>query len=135
MARTSLLSLPLAAPSNGIAPRWPALSERVLPWLLPVALFGLWWLASRNHWMSEQILPPPSLVWSSAVELAGGELWSHLAISVQRLCWGLLAGIGAGAVLGAVLGFSARAERLIFPTFSALSQVPTLAWIPLFMVF
>jgi len=37
--------------------------------------------------------------------------------------------------LGALLGFSARAERLIFPTFSALSQVPTLAWIPLFMVF
>ncbi|EED42041.1 sulfate esters transport system permease protein, partial [Enterocytozoon bieneusi H348] len=85
--------------------------------------------------MSEQILPPPSLVWSSAVELAGGELWNHLAISLQRLSWGLLAGIGAGALLGAVLGFSARAERLVFPTFSALSQVPTLAWIPLFMVF
>ncbi|MCF4991500.1 ABC transporter permease subunit, partial [Pseudomonas gessardii] len=39
------------------------------------------------------------------------------------------------ALLGALLGLSARAERLVFPTFSALSQVPTLAWIPLFMVF
>ncbi|MCF5087494.1 ABC transporter permease subunit, partial [Pseudomonas gessardii] len=38
-------------------------------------------------------------------------------------------------LLGALLGLSARAERLVFPTFSALSQVPTLAWIPLFMVF
>mgnify|MGYP001019756921 CR=1 FL=1 len=81
MARISLLSLPLAAP--GATPRWPLRSERLLPWLLPVTLLALWWLASRNHWMSEQILPPPSLVWSSAVELAGGELWSHLAISLQ----------------------------------------------------
>ena len=135
MARISLLSLPLAAPGKDAALRWPKLSESLIPWLLPLALFALWWLASRNHWMSQQILPPPSLVWSSAVELAGGELWSHLAISVQRLFWGLLAGVGAGALLGALLGFSARAERLIFPTFSALSQVPTLAWIPLFMVF
>ncbi|WP_248732381.1 ABC transporter permease subunit [Pseudomonas sp. MWU13-2517] len=135
MARISLLSLPLAAPAKGAAPRWPNLGERLLPWLLPLTLFALWWLASRNHWMSEQILPPPSLVWSSAVELASGELWSHLAISLQRLFWGLLAGIGIGALLGALLGFSARAERLVFPTFSALSQVPTLAWIPLFMVF
>ena len=69
------------------------------------------------------------------MELAGGELWSHLAISLQRLFWGLLAGVSAGALLGALLGFSPRAERLVFPTFSALSQVPTLAWIPLFMVF
>lgn len=135
MARISLLSLPLAAPAKGGRAHWPNLSERLLPWLLPLTLFALWWLASRNHWMSEQILPAPSLVWSSAVELAGGELWSHLEISLQRLFWGLLAGVGTGALLGALLGFSARAERLVFPTFSALSQVPTLAWIPLFMVF
>ena len=135
MARISLLSLPLAAPSKGIAPRWAQLGQRLLPWLLPLTLFALWWLASRNHWMSEQILPTPALVWSSAVELAGGELWSHLAISLQRLFWGLLAGVSGGAILGAFLGFSARAERLVFPTFSALAQVPTLAWIPLFMVF
>ena len=31
MARISLLSLPLAAPSKGIAPRWPQLGQRVLP--------------------------------------------------------------------------------------------------------
>ncbi|MBV6826589.1 ABC transporter permease [Pseudomonas sp. PD9R] len=135
MARVSLLSLPLAAPPLNGRHLWPTLSQRLLPWLLPLSLFALWWLASRNHWMSEQILPAPSLVWTSAVELAHGELWSHLWISLQRLFWGLLAGITAGAVLGAALGFSRPLERLVFPTFAGLSQVPTLAWIPLFMVF
>lgn len=135
MARVSLLSLPLSAPPLNARRLWPSLNQRLLPWLLPISLFALWWLASRNHWMSEQILPAPSLVWSSAAELSGGELWSHLAVSLQRLFWGLLAGISAGAVFGAALGFSRRFERLVFPTFAALAQVPTLAWIPLFMVF
>ncbi|ROL76889.1 ABC transporter permease [Pseudomonas protegens] len=134
MARVSLLSLPLAVPSNG-RPGWPVIHQRLLPWLLPLSLFVLWWLASRNQWMSEQILPAPALVWSSALELARGELWSHLAISLQRLFWGLLAGTAAGALLGGALGFSRRLERLVFPTFGALAQIPTLAWIPLFMVF
>ena len=134
MARVSLLSLPLAAPTSGRL-QWPVISQRLLPWILPLALFGLWWLASHQHWMSEQILPAPSLVWSSAVELFSGELWSHLWISLQRLFWGLLAGISAGAILGGALGFSRRLERLVFPIFSALAQIPTLAWIPLFMVF
>ena len=103
---------------------WPSLNQRLLPWLLPVSLFALWWLAARNQWMSEQILPAPALVWSSAVELAQGELWSHLWISQQRLFWGLLGGVSAGALLGAVLGFSPRLERLVFPTFAGLAQVP-----------
>ena len=135
MTRVSLLTLPLAAPAPDTRRRWRGVGQRLLPWLLPTGLFALWWLASREHWMSEQILPAPALVWSSAVELSAGELWSHLAVSLQRLCWGLLAGIGSGAVLGAALGFSRRLERLVFPTFVALAQVPTLAWIPLFMVF
>ena len=135
MARVSLLSLPLALPPSGQRRGWPSLSPRLLPWLLPLALAALWWVASRQHWMSEQILPPPSLVGQSAVELAGGELWGHLWISLQRLFRGLLAGVGIGALLGATLGFNRRAERWVFPTFSALAQIPTLAWIPLFMVF
>lgn len=134
MARVSLLSLPLAAPSER-NPAWRPFSQKLLPWVLPVSLFALWWLASRNAWMSEQILPAPSLVWTSAGELAHGELWSHLAISLQRLFWGLLAGISSGALLGAVLGASRSLERLVFPTFAGLAQIPTLAWIPLFMVF
>ncbi|OAI94511.1 ABC transporter permease [Pseudomonas putida] len=134
MARVSLLSLPLTAPPNG-RPGWPAIHQRLLPWLLPLSLFVLWWLASRNLWMSEQILPAPALVWSSALELGRGELWGHLAISLQRLAWGVLVGIAAGALLGGALGFSRRLERLVYPTFAALAQIPTLAWIPLFMVF
>jgi sulfonate transport system permease protein len=49
----------------------------VLPWVVPLLLAALWVVASREHWMSEQILPAPSLVWQSALEFGSGELWSH----------------------------------------------------------
>ncbi|WP_256596943.1 MULTISPECIES: ABC transporter permease [unclassified Pseudomonas] len=109
--------------------------KRVLPWLLPVMIALLWGVASRQHWMSEQILPAPALVWQSALEFGSGELWGHLWISLQRLFWGLAAGIASGLLLGVWLGASRRAQTLVLPTFVALAQVPTLAWIPLFMLF
>ncbi|MBB3102041.1 sulfonate transport system permease protein [Azomonas macrocytogenes] len=84
--------------------------------------------------MSEQILPAPTLVWQTLLELGEDELWWHLSISLQRLAWGLLGGVISGVLLGALLGANPRAERLIYPTFAALAQIPTLAWIPLFML-
>ncbi|CAK13155.1 ABC transporter permease [Pseudomonas entomophila] len=106
-----------------------------VPWIVPLAVVALWIIASHEHWMSEQILPAPSLVWQSALEFGSGELWGHLWISVRRLTWGLLAGIGGGLLLGTWLGASHRARTLVLPTFIALAQIPTLAWIPLFMLF
>ncbi|WP_249746203.1 ABC transporter permease [Pseudomonas entomophila] len=106
-----------------------------VPWIVPLAVVALWIIASREHWMSEQILPAPSLVWQSALEFGSGELWGHLWISLQRLIWGLLAGIASGLLLGTWLGASQRAQTLVLPTFIALAQIPTLAWIPLFMLF
>lgn len=109
--------------------------EPILPWVVPLVIAALWWTASHRHWMSAQILPTPELVLQAGRELLAGELWQQLGVSLKRLLWGLLAGILSGLALGAWLGFSRRAERLVLPTFSALAQVPTLAWIPLFMLF
>jgi sulfonate transport system permease protein len=102
---------------------------------VPSLVLALWVVASREHWMSEQILPAPALVWQSALEFGAGEIWGHLWISVQRLLWGLLAGIASGLVLGTWLGGSRRAQTWVLPSFVALAQIPTLAWIPLFMLF
>ncbi|WP_369988646.1 ABC transporter permease [Pseudomonas xanthosomatis] len=109
--------------------------SHALPWLVPLLVLTLWVVASREHWMSEQILPAPALVWQSALEFGAGEIWGHLWISLQRLLWGLLAGIASGLLLGTWLGGSRRAQTLVLPSFVALAQIPTLAWIPLFMLF
>ena len=129
------MSLSASLPLNPASVRPRLSGERLLPWLLPLTLLLLWQAASHWQWMSEQVLPAPELVWQSLLELGRGELWQHLAISLKRLAWGLLGGVATGVALGAWLGSSPRAERLVFPTFAALAQIPTLAWIPLFMLF
>jgi sulfonate transport system permease protein len=112
----------------------PVSPDRFLPWIVPALLFALWLAASYWHWMSEQVLPSPALVWDTLLELGRDELWTHLGISLQRLALGLAGGVLSGLLLGALLGSSKLAERLIYPTFAALAQIPTLAWIPLFML-
>lgn len=133
IAKTYRLALHGTRPAPS-KPYWRGL-DLSLPWLVPLAIAVLWWTASHRHWMSAQILPTPELVLQAGRELLAGELWQQLGISLKRLLRGLLAGILSGLALGAWLGFSRRAERLVLPTFSALAQVPTLAWIPLFMLF
>src|SRR6218665_1033150 len=124
----------LAKPVQRLTFNPAKIRHTLLPWAVPALIVLLWVLASRYGWMSAQTLPAPSLVWQTAVELGQQDLWANLWISLQRLAWGLTAGVAIGAVLGASLGFSPRAERMVFPTFSALAQIPTLAWIPLFML-
>ncbi|WP_038910834.1 ABC transporter permease [Dickeya dadantii] len=116
-------------------PLTPRLTRRIVaPLLLPLAVLLLWSLSSTLGWMPPQILPAPSRVAATAVSLLQGDLLSQLLISLHRLVSGLAAGVLAGTLLGALMGASVRAERLLYPTVYALAQIPTLGWIPLFMV-
>lgn len=111
-----------------------ALGRIAAGWLVPVAMFVLWWLASSYQWMPQQILPTPALVWQAAVDLATQDLFLNLWISLRRLLWGLAGGIAAGLALGTLMGVSRSARQIIYPTFFALIQIPTLAWLPMFMI-
>lgn len=121
--------------SQPIPPHVARRTQRIVaPLLLPLVILLLWALSSLFGWMPPQILPAPSQVVTTAVTLLQGDLLSQLAISLHRLVNGLAVGVVAGTVLGALMGASVRAERLLYPTVYALAQIPTLGWIPLFMV-
>ncbi|MEC5344574.1 ABC transporter permease [Brenneria populi] len=114
---------------------WPTLPRTAFyPLALPLALFLLWYIASRQGWMPPQILPAPLAVARTAAELWRGDLLAQLLVSLRHLFGGLLVGVLAGTLLGALMGASPRASGLLHPTIYALAQIPTLGWIPLFMV-
>lgn len=110
------------------------LGELLLPWLVPLAIFVLWGGASEAQWMAAQILPTPSDVLHRAGSLLQADLLGHVAISLERLLFGLLAGVIAGFLIGILLGYNALADKLISPLFYALSIIPTLAWLPILMI-
>jgi sulfonate transport system permease protein len=102
---------------------------------LPLGLLVLWSLAARYEWMSPQILPAPSIVWATAVELvASGQLQAELLVSIGRVAGGLLIGGSLGLAVGLLTGLSRTAEAYLAPTVRAVLLVPSLAWLPFFML-
>ena len=103
-------------------------------WIVPVFLFGLWWVASNDHWMPAQIMPTPQQTWQNFLQMSSQDLWWHLGISLKRLALGLFSGTIAGIVIGVLLGYSRNFEQYVSAIFYALAIVPTLAWLPLLMI-
>ncbi|WP_255991649.1 ABC transporter permease [Chitinolyticbacter albus] len=137
---TALDSIALPLPSSPVLPRLARAGRLAgivaAGALLPLALFALWQYAVDRQWLAEQILPPPSLVWQSLLELwDSGELLDHLTISLSRVAWSFVIGGGSGLVLGVALGLSRQVRAYVYPSFSVVSQFPVVGWIPLLIIF
>lgn len=119
----------------------PAARARALPlgWLagliLPaVAALG-WEAAVALGWSNGRLLPPPSRVAATLLELwQTGDLAVHIAATLWRVGAGFLFGVAAGTVLGALTGYLTLARRLLDPTLQALRSIPSIAWVPLFIL-
>lgn len=104
--------------------------------LVPALLLALWWTAAERHWVPEQLLSPPALVWQSLSELwASGELQDHLKFSASRVAWSLLIGGSVGLLLGFGMALSRTLRAYFYPTFTVVAQFPVLGWIPLLIIF
>src|SRR6516225_7208613 len=103
--------------------------------VLPVGAALLWEFAVRAGWSDGRLVPPPSRIYDEFAELwQSGELVRHAAATLMRIAAGFAIGGAAATLLGAVAGYSAVARALIDPTLQALRAVPSLAWVPLFIL-
>jgi sulfonate transport system permease protein len=96
------------------------------------------WLWKALTWLGPpdgRLLPPPSVIYATFVELAKtGELQRHAAATLARVGAGFGLGVAAGTFLGAVTGYSSLARRILDPTFQGLRAIPSIAWVPLFIL-
>jgi sulfonate transport system permease protein len=103
--------------------------------LLPLGLLAVWEAVVGAGWVSPSLLPPPSELGRTLAELAAdGILFEHLAVSTLRVLVGFSIGVALGLVVGALVGLSRRAEVYLDPTFQALRAIPSLAWVPLLLL-
>ena len=103
--------------------------------LLPVAVAVSWELAVRQGFASGRLVPPPSVIFQTFADLARtGELELHAGATLSRVIAGFAFGVVAGTVLGAITGYSALTNRLVDPTLQALRAIPSIAWVPLFIL-
>jgi sulfonate transport system permease protein len=124
----------LAAPAEASRSRVPS-GRFLLGLVLPLALALGWELAVRSGWAQGRLMPPPSRIFATLSALAAsGELWTHIGATLLRVLAGFLLGAVAGTVMGAIAGTSDTMRRIFDPSLQALRAVPSIAWVPLFIL-
>ncbi|NYH24802.1 ABC transporter permease subunit [Paraburkholderia bryophila] len=114
--------------SKGTLYRW-------LSWLVPALVLVLWQVAAQLGLIAPQVLPAPSSVAATALELArSGELFVHLGVSLLRAATGFAIGGTIGLALGVLVGFSPLAQALLDRSVQMVRAVPFLAMLPLVIV-
>ncbi|NYH16774.1 ABC transporter permease subunit [Paraburkholderia bryophila] len=114
--------------SKGTLYRW-------LSWLVPALVLVLWQVAAQLGLIAPQVLPAPSSVAATALELArSGELFVHLGVSLLRAATGFAIGGTLGLALGVLVGFSPLAQALLDRSVQMVRAVPFLAMLPLVIV-
>jgi sulfonate transport system permease protein len=103
--------------------------------LVPVALLLLWQLVISLGVYTRGQLPAPLDVVAAARELAAtGQLWPNILISIQRVLLGFACGSAVAIVVGLAVGLSRTVEEMVAPTIQAIRAVPSLAWVPLLLL-
>jgi sulfonate transport system permease protein len=103
--------------------------------VLPVVAALVWETAVRFGFANGRLLPPPSRIWGELSSLwNSGELLRHGLATSTRVAAGFALGVAAGTLLGAVTGYSNLLRRLFDPTLNALRAIPSIAWVPLFIL-
>ena len=102
---------------------------------MPLLLLVLWQVTTQVGLFTSVQLPAPGSVVSAGVELAErGQLVRFIAVSAQRVLIGFLVGASLGFALGALTGLSATWGIAFGPTLGAVRAVPSLAWVPLLIL-
>jgi sulfonate transport system permease protein len=133
----SLFSMTAAEPAalTGEQPSLARFARPALGLALPVGLAIAWEIAVRMGFSDGRLVPPPSRIYQEFAELAAaGELQRHVIATMLRVVVGFGLGTAAGTLLGAIAGYSTVVRRLVDPSLQGLRAVPSIAWIPLFIL-
>ena len=112
--------------------RW--LGPKLLGALLPAAALLSLELASRAGWVASNLLPAPSDVLRALFDLGWRTVALHVAASTARVAAGYALGAALALAVGSAVGLSRTARAVLDPTFQALRAIPSLAWVPLLLL-
>ncbi|HEY4826426.1 MAG TPA: ABC transporter permease [Solirubrobacteraceae bacterium] len=108
--------------------------------LSPLVVLLVWQLVSTAGVVSAQKLPPPTKVWSTAVQLvttdsaAYGTLQHAMLISLERIAIGFALGASVALALAIVAGLSRFGENAVDPLMQMVRTLPLFGLVPVFIV-
>lgn len=103
--------------------------------LLPLLLLSVWWLVSHFAGLPRSLLPTPEDMFAALFRMIkSGQLPRDLGASLAAVCLGFVLAALPAVLLGAASARVACVRHLLSPLFSAVKQVPIIAWIPLILL-
>ena len=103
--------------------------------IAPLLLLLAWQGEASFGLLPVSFLPPPLAVLGALRAMRDeGALARDIGVTLARLATGFAAGAAAGTILGALTGASLLARRLLDPLIGGLRSVPSIAWVPLFIL-
>ncbi len=103
--------------------------------IAPLLLIVVWQIFGTFGVLNEHILPPPTKVISTFVQLfKNGKLVDNLFISLIRVFRGFILGALAGVVIGIFMGLSRPINKILSSLVSIFRPIPMIAWIPLLIL-
>ena len=119
----------------------PATRRAALSWRVSslMAFLALWSLAGglveATRPFNPLFLPAPWVVIGALLELAHkGQLWVHVAATLERVAVGFAAGAVLALALGLLAGQIRAVRNVVEPVIELLRPIPPLAVLPLFIV-
>jgi len=112
------------------------MSRRVPGAVVSAALAAAVWEAFARSGLFSSALTPSvvDVVLAIGRMLLSGTLVVHVGTTLGRIIAGMTAAALVGVPLGMLMGRSRRVERFVLPVVSVLSPIPSLAWVPLFII-
>lgn len=125
---------PRAAPHARAAAPKPLRRWHIAGVLLPVALLVLVEALVRAQIVPRHLLPAPTDILDTLVQMGAARLARHIGASTLRVFAGFGIGAALALLVGAAMGLSRRIAALLEPSFQALRAIPSLAWVPLLLL-
>lgn len=115
------------------------MGRRLSAWVDYAAALGTllagWWIATGPMALPTYLLPSPSKTWNALVTIAlNGELWIHLAFTLQNIILGLFLGCVAGVLIAYVMTRFPKLAIWLDGPLVILQTAPKIALAPLFVV-
>ncbi|WP_239616335.1 ABC transporter permease [Cohnella mopanensis] len=120
------------AKTNKAPGKWTLL---LLALVFPISTLLIWQYLGDYGLISDLLFPTPYTIGITFMNLAkSGFLWEHVSISLWRVLTGFLIGGSLGFLFGIAVGLFRRTERLLDPTIQMIRMIPSLAIVPLFVL-
>lgn len=110
---------------------------KLLRFLFPLLIFlAIWELLATLHLIDPKLVPSPSGIVLTMYSLTFPQptLLVYLYRSIYRFAIGYGLGVILGISVGVLMGINRHFHRMASPILSLLISVPTIAWVPLFLI-